>query len=238
MSNDIITVMIVEDDNTAATIYEQFTHKIEGFQVIASARNGQTALNLLDIYVPQLILLDIYLPDMNGIELLGEIRKKHHDTDVILITAANDVDTVKEAVRSGAFDYLIKPVMMNRFLSALKQYIFFRQKFYQNKFISQNEIDLLFSSSQPRRIKELDNDEKGRIEGLPKGIDKYTLKLIKEHIKGKTKSISADELAQLIGVSHSTTRRYLEYMVSNGELEVEVVYGSIGRPERRYKHRS
>lgn len=47
-------------------------------------------------------------------------------------------------------------------------------------------------------------------------------------------SVSADELASLVGMSHSTVRRYLEFMVSVNEVAVETYYGTVGRPERKY----
>ncbi|MEH7468455.1 response regulator, partial [Priestia megaterium] len=77
--------------------YEQFTKKLEYFTVVATAGSGEQALELLTIFTPQLILLDVFLPDINGVELLWEIRKKYRGIDIILITAANDVETVEEA---------------------------------------------------------------------------------------------------------------------------------------------
>jgi two-component system CitB family response regulator len=70
---------------------------------------------------------------------------------------------------------------------------------------------------------------------LPKGIDKHTLKMVRSKIQNVNGSLNADELGQLVGISYSTMRRYLEYLVSCNEMEVEVLYGSVGRPERKYK---
>lgn len=232
MSKDVITVMIVEDDEVAAKIYEQFTQKLNGYRVIASASSGKQALELLQVFTPDLILLDVFLPDMNGIELLWEVRKNQRGIDVILITAANDADTVSEAIRGGAFSYIIKPIMIDKFLSTLEQYSITRQQLTHTKFMDQNEVDLYFHPVQQKWVKK---EEPAAAKSLPKGIDKHTLKIIWDRMQEETGSVNADELSQIIGVSHSTVRRYLEYLVSNHELEVEVLYGAIGRPERRYK---
>ncbi|MGW6609989.1 response regulator [Peribacillus butanolivorans] len=88
MSKKPITVMIVEDDEVAVKIYEQFTRKLDHFSVIATASSGEQALELLQIFTPELILLDVFLPDINGVELLREIRKKYRGIDVILIHGA------------------------------------------------------------------------------------------------------------------------------------------------------
>ncbi|MEW9671885.1 response regulator [Ammoniphilus sp. 3BR4] len=237
MSDESITVMIVEDDEVAAKIYEQFTHKLEGFRVIATASSGQQAMELLKVFTPNLILLDIFLPDMNGIELVWEVRKNHRVIDVIPITAANDADTVSEAIRGGAFGYIIKPIMIDKFLSTLEQYANSRDHLRKNKIMDQNEVDLFFGKGDKTLIKkeEANRKEGGEANRLPKGIDKHTLKLVREKMKEETGSVNADQLAQVIGISHSTVRRYLEFMVSNHELEVEIVYGTVGRPERRYR---
>ncbi|WP_397379061.1 hypothetical protein [Paenibacillus sp. YYML68] len=65
--------------------------------------------------------------------------------------------------------------------------------------------------------------------------DKLTLRLVREKIKQIQAAVSADELAGQAGMSHSTVRRYLEYMVSIQEVEVDIIYGTVGRPERKYK---
>lgn len=235
MSDGPITVMIVEDDEIAAKIYEQFTHKLDGFRVIATASSGQQAMELLKVFTPHLILLDIFLPDMNGIELLWEVRKNHRGIDVIPITAANDADTVSEAIRGGAFGYIIKPIMLDKFLSTLEQYANSRDQLRKNKTMGQDEVDLLFGKGDKTLMKKEEKREGVDTSRLPKGIDKHTLKLVREKMQEENESVNADELAQRIGASHSTVRRYLEYLVSQNELEVETVYGTVGRPERRYR---
>ncbi|HWO97284.1 MAG TPA: response regulator [Bacillus sp. (in: firmicutes)] len=230
MSKKPITVMIIEDDEVAAKIYEQFTHKLDGFHVVATASSGEQALELLQIFTPQLILLDVFLPDMNGIELLWEIRKKYRGIDVILITAANDTETVSEAIRGGAFGYLIKPIIIDKLLSTLKQYELTRLQLHGDKLIDQDKIDSLFRATHKQNI-----TEEANVMNFPKGIDKHTLKLVRSKLQTITGSLSADEFAQMIGLSYSTMRRYLEYLVSCDEMEIEISYGAVGRPERKYK---
>lgn len=227
---DMIKVIIVEDDQEAAGIYKQFTDQLSRFQVIATAGTGKQALDLLKIVQPHLILLDVFLPDTNGIELLKEIRKNYWGIDVILITAANDTETVSQAIRGGAFGYLIKPIIIDKFLSTLEEYERTKTQFHQHKSIDQEKVDQMFRAQQPK--KQLEEQQHPQ---LPKGIDKHTLKLVRSKLKTIEESLNADEFSQLLGISYSTTRRYLEYLVSSNEVEVEVVYGSIGRPERKYK---
>ncbi|WP_129709161.1 response regulator [Priestia megaterium] len=230
MTENQINVMIIEDDSTAAQIYEQFTKKLEHFAVVATAGSGEQALELLTIFTPQLILLDVFLPDINGVELLWEIRKKYRGIDIILITAANDVETVGEAIRGGAFGYLVKPVIIDKFLSTLKHYQSTRIELTENKMINQDKIDHLFRTYHNRPTQSA-----AAVTEFPKGIDKHTLRLVRDKVREVQQSLNVDEFAQLVGISYSTMRRYLEYLVSCKEMQVEIVYGSVGRPERKYR---
>lgn len=226
---ETIKVIIVEDDYEAAGIYKQFTDQQPGFDVIATAGSGRQALDLLKVVQPHLILLDVFLPDTNGIELLKEIRKQHWGVDVILITAANDTETVSQAIRGGAFGYLIKPIMIDKLIVTLEEYKQMRSQLYEQKKVDQDKVDRMFRTAQSKKQSGTSTAQ------LPKGIDKHTLKLVREKVKTVEESLNADEFSQLFGISYSTTRRYLEYLVSAHEMEVQVIYGSIGRPERKYK---
>jgi two-component system CitB family response regulator len=231
MSDQPITVMIVEDDEVAAKIYEQFTLKLEGFQIIATATTGKQALDMLHVVTPDMLLLDIFLPDMNGIDLLREVRKHFRGIDVIMITAANDVETVREAIRGGAYSYIIKPIMIDKFMSTLAQYASTRSQLQQHTTMDQMAVDKLFTkASITPAARTVEN-----VTTLPKGIDKLTLKLIRDKMQVTAHSVNADDLAALAGMSHSTVRRYLEFLVSINEVTVETFYGTVGRPERKYR---
>ena len=117
-----IEVLIVEDDIRIADIHRRFTGKIEGFKVIGTATTGEQAKEWLDLVKPQLVLLDVYLPDMQGTELVTYIRHNLHDTDIIMITAASETDIVRHALRGGVTDYIVKPLMFDRFKTSLENY--------------------------------------------------------------------------------------------------------------------
>lgn len=234
MSKGLIKVMIVEDDETAAKIYEKFTDQAGGFLVVAIAQTGKQALDMLNIFTPDLILLDVFLPDMNGVDLLWEIRKKQRSVDVIMITAANDVATVSEAIRGGAFSYILKPIMINKFFEVMDQFKETREKLVNLTIVEQEDVNDFFRVKIPRE-EPLNREELPVL--LPKGIDKHTLKKVRQQIVEINGSINAEEFSKIIGASHSTGRRYLEYLVSINEMEVEVIYGTVGRPERKYRRK-
>ena len=97
-----INVLIVEDDPMVLDIHKRFISSIEGFQISGTARNGSMAIKALDNKAIDLVILDIYMPVLDGIEVLKRICQTGKDVDIILITAAQEGNTVKEVVRYGA----------------------------------------------------------------------------------------------------------------------------------------
>ncbi|MDF4766978.1 response regulator, partial [Vibrio parahaemolyticus] len=175
---------------------------------------------------PQLVLLDVYLPDMQGTELVTYIRHHLHDTDIIMITAASETDVVRHALRGGVTDYIVKPLMFDRFKASLENYQKKLVQLKKNNKLSIEQIEHLWSQ---RGVKG------NEIEYAPKGIDPLTLAKIKKHmLTVNEEGITAEVLSSMVGVSRSTARRYLEYLISGKKVHAERIYGSVGRPERRY----
>jgi two-component system, CitB family, response regulator len=229
MKKNLIEVLIIEDDCRIAEIHQRFIERIEGFSVIGIATNYQEAVDLFEIVKPQLVLLDMYFPDMNGLDFLKWIKEKSIMADVIMITASKEIDSVNQALHYGVFDFIIKPVIFDRFKKSLIRYANYSNKVksLQSKsaYITQNEIDNLIGKN---------NEIIEEQSQYPKGIDKLTLEKILIAIKEFQKGMTAENVGLEIGVSRTTARRYLEYLVSEGKVLADLAYGTIGRPERVY----
>ncbi|ULT59042.1 response regulator [Neobacillus drentensis] len=228
--NKDIEVLIVEDDLRIAEIQKRFLELIDGFQPVGIAVSYVEAKTLIEVMQPDLILLDVYFPDMNGLDLLKETKLQTKQMDVIMITAAKEIDKVQAAIRLGVFDYIIKPVIFERFKQSLQRYQEYHAKFLkltkENSYISQQEVDKLF-------WKENDNTTYERAY-LPKGIDPLTLEKVIEVLGKVTTGLTAETVAKEVGVSRTTARRYLEHLVSIEKIEADLSYGTVGRPERVY----
>ena len=223
-----IRVVIAEDDPQIAEIQQRFLSRIEGYELVGVAQSIIEAQDMVDVLKPDLLLLDVYFPDGTGLDLLRELRNRHNSTDVILITAAKDVDTLREAMHGGVFYFLIKPLVFERLQSVLDDYRKHVEKLHQLDQVAQVDIDGLFKQGESASA---GSGEKR----LPKGIDAITLDTIRQAFANHPEQpFSAEEMAQIIGASRTTARRYLEYMTSTQELSAEVKYGSVGRPERHY----
>lgn len=225
----MIEVLIVEDDPRVAEINRRFLDKMKGFKLVAIASTGEEAKEWLEVMKPQLVLLDVYLPDMLGTDLIWYIRKKYKKTDVIMMTAAGETTMVQEAVRGGVFDYLIKPIAMDRFRKSLDKYKNYMQLVHSTKLMSQIEIDHVIHRGDNGELHDY------REGSLPKGIDPMTLDKIERIIVNENElGLTAEQVGKKLGASRTTARRYLEYLVSVDRLRADLCYGTIGRPERRY----
>lgn len=226
-------VLIIEDDFRIAEINRQFVEQTAGFKVLHEAKTRAEALAFLAGQADQisLVLLDAYIPDATGLELLWEIRRHYRHIDIVMVTAAKEVDTIQEALRGGVFDYLIKPTQSERMAHMLDRFLRERAWLEQKQEMSQEELDLALN----RRQVPAPAEPAATAGGLPKGIDRLTLDTVLGTMAQASEPQTAVELAKAIGASRSTARRYLEYLVAQGKACAEQAYGEVGRPERRYR---
>lgn len=140
------------------------------------------------------------------------LRKQEVKVDVILITADKTIHRVQEAFRYGAIDYLIKPFTLERFKEALLKFKDRYHNFKEGNEIEQNELDKYISSN-----KDLVEEEHINNQDLTKGLNKYTYRTIWEKIeKLGEEYVSAEELAEILGIARVTVRKYLDYMDKQG----------------------
>lgn len=222
----MIDVLIVEDDPMVRELNKRYLSQVDGFRLKGIAASFQEAVSFLREHHVDLILLDIYMPGRNGVELLTEIRRQNQAVDVIVISAASEMDVVQKTLRFGAVDYLIKPFEFERFQTALTDYKRKQQIYASNRNISQKELD--FELFQKRRTPEKVH--------LPKGLTKSTLKLIWSSIKSfDSLAFTTEDLANHTEISQVSIRKYLKFLEEIEVLNVEMAYGTIGRPVFQYK---
>ena len=104
-----IQVLIVDDDYRVAHIHAAYVERTEGFKVIGQAHTAAEAQDLVGQLHPDLVLMDIYLPDGNGLDVVRSLRAQPQPADVIVISAARELEAVRAAMQLGAVHYLVKP---------------------------------------------------------------------------------------------------------------------------------
>lgn len=226
----MLKVLIVEDDPMVREINEKFLKKVEGFTLYKSVNSIEKAKHVLENEKLDLVLLDVFLPQVKGTELLKWIRNEAYKCDVILITADRSTKTIEEAFRYGVVDYLIKPFVFKRFKEALIRYQDRKKAFESEENLEQNIIDRYAFSDKVHDDENVDN-----FTDL-KGFNELTYKKIISGIEDmKDEPFTASQIAELVGVSRITARRYLDYLEKENKLEIGLEYGRVGRPKNMYR---
>jgi response regulator of citrate/malate metabolism len=219
-----VRTLIVDDDARVADIHKSYVERVDGFEVAGVANRGTEALRRVLEDQPDLVLLDIYLPDLGGLEVCRRLRAAGNLVDVIAVTAARDVDTVKGAVGLGVAQYIVKPFAFATFREKLERYAAYKHRADRGGEAQQEEIDAMLGELRSPSATP-----------LPKGLSKETLELVARTLKDANTPLGAVETAEQAGLSRVTARRYLEHLVSANRAELELRYGGSGRPEHRYR---
>lgn len=209
-----------------ASLNKQFIEQLNGFQCIAIAPTVAEARGVMKKHTVDLVLLDVYMPGDTGLDFLKELREQAKQVDVILITAASEEIQIREALRLGAIDYLVKPFEFERLREAVQKFKRYDTLLSGRREIMQHEIDHLFSPSitqEPSKVL------------IPKGLTKTTLELVIDVMAGLApSSFSTDEMAEATNLSRVSIRKYLKFLTNIGWLEETLNYG-IGRPVYSYR---
>ena len=224
------SVLIVEDDPMVAMINEQYVLKNGSFTVAGISRNGKEAVDFLQTHKCDLILLDVYMPVMDGIETLKKIRENKIDSEVIMITAANDNSTIESTMHLGVMDYLIKPFAFERFNISLNKFLSKKEVLLHTQVFDQNAVDSLITLSAKNKSLSAEKTEK-----LPKGIQQNTLNRILEYFNQNQSWQSVDIISEALGISVVTARTYLNFLVKEKQLLVDIDYSTGGRPAMLYR---
>ena len=218
-------VLIVEDDPMVAMINEQYIKRNKNFEVVGKCQDGAAALAFLKENEVDLLVLDVYMPHMNGFETLRQIRSEQITVEAIMVTAANDRDSLEEALHLGIVDYLVKPFTFDRFQMALEKYIAQNNALKDIETLNQTSIDHI-----------IDNNRKKSEDLFPKGIQERTLIIIMEYLNSnKGQWFTGDDIAAKVGLTGVTVRRYMNDLAESGRVVGEMNYETGGRPCMRYK---
>lgn len=220
----MIKVLIVEDDPMVAMLNTHYLEQVGGFELVQAVNSVKSAIEVLEKSRVDLVLLDIFMPEETGFELLMYIRNQEKEIDIMMISAVHDMGSIKKALQYGVVDYLIKPFTFERFKEALTIY---REKFtFMKEQQKIKSIGIRFVNFTKKK-----KEEPTVTKELPKGLTKQTLQLIWQKIESLNGRVfTTDEMAQLVGISRVSIRKYVMFLTDIGVLENEMMYQHVGRP--------
>jgi response regulator of citrate/malate metabolism len=224
----MIGVLVADDDFHVAKIHTAYVERLPGFSVLGQAHSAAEVLATVDGLHPDLVLLDLYLPDGNGLDVIRQLVDGAHRPDIVVITAARDVASVRTAMQLGAVHYLVKPFGFSALRERLVAYQGLRERLTtldEEGHADQAEVDALYGLLRgPAALPA----------SLPKGHSAPTLERVRDAVRSAPDDVSAAEVAGAVGISRPTAQRYLSYLAQHGVVRLRLRYGTTGRPEHRY----
>jgi two-component system nitrogen regulation response regulator NtrX len=146
-------ILVVDDEEAILKLLTEML-KDEGF-IVSSAENGYQALKQIEKEEPDLVLLDIYLPGINGIETLQEIKKINKSIPVIIISSYGNIDNAVYATKLGAYDFIEKPLSIDKTLVAIKNALEYQRLEEENRYLKKKNLDKNSFTGNSQRINEL-----------------------------------------------------------------------------------
>ena len=133
------SVLVVDDE---VTILQSLSGILsdEGFEVL-TAPNGYEALKLIEAESPDLVLLDIWMPGMDGIETLQEIKRNSPSLQVVIISGHGTIETAVKATKLGAYDFIEKPLSIEKVVVTINNALNFRRLEEENRFLRKKTLE-------------------------------------------------------------------------------------------------
>jgi DNA-binding NarL/FixJ family response regulator len=118
-----IRVLLADDHRLILEALERTFAEVEGIEIVGTANDGRQVVPLITRTNPDLVLLDMRMPDMDGLSCLERIRKQHPRVKVVMLSAFDDSDRIRAALKRGASAYIVKTVNPLDLPAALRQVV-------------------------------------------------------------------------------------------------------------------
>lgn len=221
----MIRVLVVDDDFRVARIHAASVERIAGFTCVGEVHTAAQARRSVAELRPDLLLLDIYLPDEDGVSLLRSLHALGHAApDCIMVTAARDLQMVRSAMQAGAVYYLVKPFGFTQLREQLEAYRRWRERVAATGEADQATVDQLYSLLRAPSAASVSRRR------LPP-----TMQKVLDAINGSPQPIGASQVSRDLGISRPTAQRYLSELERRGLVELQLDYGTAGRPVHLYR---
>ena len=225
----ILKVLIAEADPLLQKLYADLIAEESAFAVLKCVSTGPQMFEALRCVDTDLVLLDLYLKEFDASNGLDELRKEFPRMDYIVASSGENPELVRKAMCQGVFEFLIKPFSFERLKLALRNYqVYHHSLTGRTRPWQQEDLDMLISMKS--RDPSWSNNR-----AIPKGLQLKCLNEIESLLKERDETFSAQEVGEILGISRSTARRYLEFLTLSERVVVEFAYRRVGRPEKRYR---
>lgn len=224
-----LKVLIAEADSLLQKLYGELVSGEAAYTVIKCVSTGPEMFEAMRCVEVDLVLLDLYLKEFNALDGLDELRTEFPRADFIVASSGENPELVRKALCQGVFEYLIKPFAFDRLRLALRNYqVYHHSLTGRTRPWQQEDLDTLVSMKSR-------DPSWANFRAIPKGLQLKCLNDVETFLKSRNDTFSAQEVGDILGISRSTARRYLEFLTMSERVVVEYAYRKVGRPEKRYR---
>lgn len=122
-----LTVILVDDNDLTRAALRLMIDR-DQYDIVGEAASGRAAIDIILRLKPDIVCLDIQMPDINGLDVLQSVKDAHPATAVLMVTASNDVATIKRAITDGAAGFILKPFTQGTVQDSLRKAAALRRK--------------------------------------------------------------------------------------------------------------
>ena len=217
-----LNVAIADDNEKMVEVLGQIIEEDKDLELVGKAHNGEEICNIIREKEPDVVVLDIIMPKMDGLSFLEHLKNLAPSVSVIMITASQNKESLRTALAHGVADYIIKPFTFERFKAALLTFAERWRLLHEAEDFDQSDLDNIFHRGAPPQQ-------------FSKGIDADTLEKILASVNAASVPVSTQEVADDVGLSRISVRKYLSYLEENNRIQGELSYGGKGRPVKLYR---
>ena len=217
-----LNVAIADDNERMTDILGQMIEEDKELALVGKAHNGEEICNIIREKEPDVVVLDMIMPKMDGLSFLEHLKNLAPSVSVIMITASQNKESLRTALAHGVADYIIKPFTFERFKAALLTFAERWRLLHEAEDFDQSDLDNIFHRGAPPQQ-------------FSKGIDADTLEKILASVNAASVPVSTQEVADDVGLSRISVRKYLSYLEENNRIQGELSYGGKGRPVKLYR---
>lgn len=205
----ICRILAIDDDND--TLYTlKAIGEIAGYEVMP-VENGHKGLELFCGNYYDLCIVDYHMPQMNGLKVVSRIRKIDSTIPILVLTVDESLELARKFLAEGASDFAIKPIRTPDLISRIKLHLKLNK--YQGMYTVENILR----------------------DKLPKGLSSTTLQFIIETLKKNKEALTLNVISSITGLAYQTVHRYLDFLLQEDYVKLEIDYGKVGRPVHKYK---